>query len=534
MHAQPLRQNENRESAADQGTRTSHFAYAALPYLLTACFPFAILVGNVGNMPSIAAIAATIGGLLVIVALFDALLRLFVRRSPCRELLSCEVLAFVMAYGYVAQPLRNVGFRQVYFLPVWSILFLTLAILTITNARNGILARIASLLQCILVAMVSLQTIYLGAALSNEYFCGTIAPEPVVDAASLPAVPPANLPDIYYILVDGYGREDVLRDSYQFDNHDFLKSLRERGFYVADQSRPNYSQTALSICSSLNMRYLDEQRLDTHKTRWPLHSMIQHNEVVRCLKQNGYEAVAVQSGYPLTECPSFDRYISICPFMLDEFQLALFRTTCLCPLEYWASCWLGSAYTSQRRLVLGTFAMIPKAIEGSSRPCFVFAHILSPHPPFVFDAQGNPVDPATHTFGAVASHREYVEQLAFTNRQLRTIVDAILSSTHRPSVIILQGDHGPGTEWFRQEASFSERLHDRFGILNAIYLPPGVDAGLYDTMTPVNTFRLILDRYFHTNLGRIEDRCYFSEYAAPYAFLDVSPQLTELIADRRR
>lgn len=514
--------------------RMSHFAYAALPYLLTACFPLAILVGNVGNMPSIAAIATTLGALLAIVALFDALLWLLVHRSPCRELLSCEAIAFVMAYGYVAQPLRNVGIRQVYFLPVWSILFLTLAIITVKNARNGRLARIASLLQCILVAMVSLQTIYLGAAMSNEYFWDSTVPESVIDAAALPAVPSAELPDIYYILVDGYGREDVLRGSYQFDNQEFLESLRERGFYVVDHSRPNYSQTALSICSSLNMRYLNEDGLDTHKTRWPLHHMIQHNDVVRCLKRNGYETVAVQSGYPLTECPSFDRYISICPFMLDELQLALFRTTCLCPLEYWASCWMGSAYSSQRRLVLGDFAMIPKAIEGSSRPCFVFSHILSPHPPFVFDAQGNPVDPPTHTFGAVASHREYVEQLAFTNMQLGKVVDTILSSTRRPSVIILQGDHGPGTEWFRQEVSFSERVHDRFGILNAIYLPPGVDAGLYDTMTPVNTFRLILDRYFHTNLGRLEDRCYLSEYAAPYAFLDVSPQVTELVADRRR
>lgn len=350
----------------------------------------------------------------------------------------------------------------------------------------------------------------------------------------MPSVPSTELPNIYYIILDGYGREDVLRDSYQFDNRGFLESLRKRGFYVADQSRPNYSQTALSLSSSLNMRYLNDLGLEAHSTRWPLHDMIEGSEVTRCLKQHGYKAVALQSGCPLTECPSFDRYISICPLMLDDFQLACFDTSCFCPLQYLVSCWTGSCYSSHRRLLLGDLTAIPHATENSRSPCFVFAHLLLPHPPFVFDAQGNPVEPAMHIFGSRWDHRQYSDQVAFANTQLTTLVDKILSSSRRPSLIVLQGDHGPGTEWFPQKVSLAERLRQRFGILNAIYLPPGVNVGLYATMTPVNTFRMILDHYFRTNLGRLEDRCYFSEYASPYAFADVTPNRCESVADRRK
>jgi hypothetical protein len=262
--------------------------------------------------------------------------------------------------------------------------------------------------------------------------------------------------------------------------------------------------------------------------------MIQHSEVARCLKQHGYKTVAVQSGYPITECPSFDRYISICPFVLNEFQRALFHTTCFSPLHYLASCWSGSWYSSHRQLVLGDLAAIPNAVDNSISPCFVFAHILMPHPPFVFDARGNTVNPPMHTFGTKWDRRKYSDQIAFANTQVTKVVDAILSSSRRPSLIILQGDHGPDTEWFERKVSYTERPKDRFAIFNAIYLPPGVDVGLYDTMTPVNTFRLILDRYFYTNLGRLEDRCYFSEYANPYVFVDVTPNRCESVADRRK
>lgn len=59
-------------------------------------------------------------------------------------------------------------------------------------------------------------------------------------------------------------------------------------------------------------------------------------------------------------------------------------------------------------------------------------------------------------------------------------------------------------------------------ILNAFYLP-GVDASvLYDSISPVNTFRVVLDLYFGTGYGLIDDRSYFSNDRHPYRFLDVT------------
>jgi hypothetical protein len=64
-------------------------------------------------------------------------------------------------------------------------------------------------------------------------------------------------PDIYYIILDGYAREDVLQNIYNFDNSSFVDALKVRGFYIADESRTNYIYTQISLASSLNFEYLD-------------------------------------------------------------------------------------------------------------------------------------------------------------------------------------------------------------------------------------------------------------------------------------
>ena len=59
-------------------------------------------------------------------------------------------------------------------------------------------------------------------------------------------------------------------------------------------------------------------------------------------------------------------------------------------------------------------------------------------------------------------------------------------------------------------------------ILNAFYLPKNDSSFLYDSITPVNTFRLIFNRYFNMKYESQEDKSYFTRYAMPYKFKDVT------------
>ena len=101
------------------------------------------------------------------------------------------------------------------------------------------------------------------------------------------------------------------------------------------------------------------------------------------------------------------------------------------------------------------------------------------------------------------------------------MMESILENTNRPSIIILQGDHGPAStlDW---DNPTPESLKERFSILNAYYFFDQDYSNLYQTITPVNTFRIILNQYLNGNYQLLEDENYFSRLKSIFRFRKVS------------
>ncbi len=136
---------------------------------------------------------------------------------------------------------------------------------------------------------------------------------PVPDLAGYHSHRPAGgkLPNIYFIVLDGYARADVLRERYGFDNGPFLDFLRQRGFYVADRSSANYFTTLMSLPATLNMDYLDplaraagRQCSDVK----PAVAYVERNRVCRLLRAAGYRTVANYCGWSDWEMSSADLF----------------------------------------------------------------------------------------------------------------------------------------------------------------------------------------------------------------------------------
>ncbi len=116
--------------------------------------------------------------------------------------------------------------------------------------------------------------------------------------------------------------------------------------------------------------------------------------------------------------------------------------------------------------------------------------------------------------------------VARRSTSIENAVDRILAragASGRP-IIIVQGDHGPGSR-LESGSDRPNDIRERMSILNAIDLPEGGRELLDDAISPVNTCRIILDRYFGARLGRIADRNYDSAYGRPYEFTEVSAEL---------
>jgi hypothetical protein len=120
--------------------------------------------------------------------------------------------------------------------------------------------------------------------------------------------------------------------------------------------------------------------------------------------------------------------------------------------------------------------------------------------------------------------RKYRDQVLYLAQQVETMVARILENSSRTPIIILQGDHGPGSRLFREDPARSD-LRERLSILNACYFPGAGRKRLYETITPVNTFRVLLNGYFGARLSLLADRNYFAKWSAPYAFQDVTSRL---------
>jgi hypothetical protein len=349
----------------------------------------------------------------------------------------------------------------------------------------------------------------------------------------LPLINRDQLPDIYYIILDSYPRADVLEDLYGFDNSEFLDHLEEMGFYVASDSRTNYVQTSLSLASSLNMGYL--QQLIGAKARETtrisvVQGLVQHNKVALLAKRMGYRFAFLRSNWILTlSNPNADEELSrieypwgafgrliLQPVFGAEFGHVFARSTMLRQfVDKGVTVFAADLFNEKIERL--------KQISEVDDPTFTFAHFAPPHPPYVFDREGNSLS-FGFSSGSFWDRTLYVEQLIWVNKSIQAAIDRIIQNDDGRSVIIIQGDHGTELTDERHVVAYGgdpdeTLIFERSNILNAYRLPNSCDSqGLYQSITPVNTFRLVFDGCLGTEFGLLEDNTYWSSYIQPYDF----------------
>ena len=330
-----------------------------------------------------------------------------------------------------------------------------------------------------------------------------------------------TLPDVYYIILDGYSRDDILKDLYDYDNSEFIRNLESLGFVVPDCAQSNYARTALSISSALHMDYVQDfspliKQGDQSLDMPVYHDYIQHSPVRSHLAEFGYKMVAFETGYFWNEVTDADVYIIANDNPLEkvkqgrdvsEFEVMYLNTTAFRTFNELESKFTQNIVKSIRTpeekhhdqvvFALDQLEQVP-LLPGKK---FVYAHIVAPHAPFVFSPDGRYI-----STGAV--NPGYLHAIAYVNSRVIPIVKSIIEKSKVPPVIIIQGDHG----WDADH---------RLQILNAYYLPNAGSKEVYSTITPVNSFRTVFNQYFGDAYPKLKDVSYFSDDEAPYAFKEI-------------
>jgi len=319
-----------------------------------------------------------------------------------------------------------------------------------------------------------------------------------------------NLPNIYYIVLDGYARSDILKKEFNYDNDKFLNFLKQKGFFVTENGYSNYPITAISLGSSLNMEYvnyLSTRYGEDYPHLGPYYQLIIENKVVNNLKKHGYSIVNFNSGWgPTVSLENADYNLCLDGELAQEFSILLQSTTMLRLI-------LKSEWEDDlRNRILCVFSDIPILHKKVEKPFFALIHILIPHPPYIFDKDGEYVIPRELILSDTwwLDKEGYVNQLAFTNKKIEEIIDKLFNEeSERQSVIIIQSDHGPEILMNWDNPSV-EALEERMSILNAYYIPSIKTESLYHDITPVNTFRIVFNTYFNTDYQLLENKIFFA------------------------
>jgi len=458
-----------------------------------------------------------------------ALLKLVTKDNQKSALISTVFLISFFSYGHIynflgqADVLGGLLGRHRYLFPLAISIILTSTFWIIKNAHN--LHSTSRTLNLIGVVLIILPVFQIATFEIRTVFENKSAQISHGENNTNLFLNTNDAPDIYYIILDAYGREDTLLELYDYDNSSFINELQNMGFYVADCSVSNYEKTVFSLPTTLNMNYLDKLGGDNLKRKsapYPdlvkFKSLFSNNEVRRFLEANGYTTVAFQTGYYWASWQDADYYFSYTQInngtdiekfihtSLNEFESLLVQTSAgllFTDLLNKGDLNLDLDIEDDQEVSIGetekqiryntvNFALnmledIPNSIRG---PKFVYAHIVSPHQPYVFDPNGEFVANQDDV------NQGYPDQVLFINQRVLTIVENIIQSSEIPPIIILQGDHGPPD---------TESTPARMEILNAYYLPDGGNNTLYSSITPVNSFRLIFDQYFGTKYGLLDD-----------------------------
>jgi hypothetical protein len=505
------------ETAEPKPSRVRPSTWAVHPFLI-ALFPVAFLYRR-NNAQVAWPDAARVAFFVLVVAALAVLVMLLVFRNVYRAGVAATGLAVVaMSYGHVRAALDTVKLfgqtigRDAVLLPIWIVLA-ALAIFVATRVKRAgpDVAKVLNAGALILFLLTAVPATVAGAGQAGR---GAIPSGGVLDVTRQAEASKTGekLRDIIYICPDDYVGF-AMKQAFGYDNEPFLRELEKRGFYVARRARTNYFSSYLSLTSTLDMRYLPE--LSGPRAVNPI---IENNAVVRFLRAKGYRWVYMPGWYDQTGIRQQDdvtyQYKSG-----SQFSRTFTDTTIAGALtRHVPGLNKSDLRTIQRETTLFQLRNLPR-VKNVRGPKFVFAHLMLPHPPFLFEADGGLKTPEEEN--AKTHDQNYIDHIKFTNAQLLRIVDGFMSGPEetRPIILIQTEEginplHNPDDEETEQlfKTAPLPTLDRSFSML-AAYYTPGVDpkTELYPEISPVNSFRAIFNLYFDAKLKPLPDRRFLWE-----------------------
>jgi hypothetical protein len=440
---------------------------------------------------------------LIAVILF--VIYLLIQHSPLKASISALIfLVFFNLYGFVFVKIVKIDIIQVehYTLVPFLVLCAVYATILISTLPKRTLRHVQTILMLtigMLVIFNLISAVPAELAKNQSRVSAKQAAKPIASAQ-------VNYPDIYFIIFDEYAGFDAVREYWKDTYYeDFTAFLKKKGFFIAEHSHSETTDTLREIASRLNLKSYPMEQEDYEL----LFNEIAHNRVMRILKTYGYTTVVFDGPsilYPTKTTMDADYNLRFDTSGSETDSLGLNTEFTSLYFDQTMLRWASQLYTKAEVVDSDNSKMVGFSINKASNlpevqtPKFVYLHVMLPHLPIIYDENGGRIDPAHRI-----DWNYYLGQHKFATKMARQVVDQILKNADpkRPPIIVLQSDHG-ARNLPSEDLKFVplENYADKYktNIMNAVYLPGFDYSQLSDDFPPIETFAIILNHYFNAGV----------------------------------
>lgn len=418
------------------------------------------------------------------ISLFFVVL-LMTKTSEKAELVAVLFLLCLLNYS----ALENAIFKLFPSLRYWHVLPIIL-ILLFYISRNVVIRKMPQELSEVIAAVIGctfLLLIAINAVLAiPDIYEKVIVQKTVNDRISISEDKLSSKPNIYYILFDEYATVPFVEKYYNYDNSKLTETLENLHFNVSYTGHNESTLTATVATNYVNLDYVVNDNTsisEREQLRW-------NNTLFQMLSAKGYEIVS--TGYNSS-------FYGL-PNVLDTTNAVTKEATTI------------GGETVTDLLLQKTF-LYPALMKRTDVPeaasdilealqylkddknfpdegQFTIAHILLPHQPFYFKADGKVRKVISSNW---IDDKYYLEQYIFATSQLLEIAKSI-TENDPGSIVLLLSDHGA--------RGIKASTSDARTFLNAIYYQ-GEQLDI-EGLSGVNTLRVVFGKLFDVDLELVE------------------------------
>lgn len=358
-------------------------------------------------------------------------------------------------------------------------------------------------------------------------------------------------PSIIHIVLDGYAGFAPLKQYMGYDNQPFKNELEQLDFTVLDTITP-YNRTLYSMAAMFQGDYLRKEALieidDLQKYERMLADTVTKGSVAQSLVNQGYHLYFSPLGYFYT----YPQGSTLIQKNIQYFLYGYLTTgTWFEPLKQL----IYSPLTYFKQFVDNSFSLDFAKLPIKT-PAYMLLHILSPHPPFNVDEDGNINETyeANQGFffdgdsrhhgsakGQLKYRNGYITKVKYTNKSVIKLIKNIQRNVKGPKIILIHGDHGSKMMHFQDIASAS-CIHEYFSSFLAIYSDvKGIKSTLssQNPFSLVNAYRGIFNILFDQSYTLKTVKSFFipkhrSLDSTPYEEIDLSTQYNNCLSWQKR